>query len=78
MVRIALRANKAVVKNAFNSLPNSPKFYQPLKKKAFENILEKGENAGKPAFSPFPKIFLPIQKQISIFESHLFYHLQQL
>ena len=25
--------------------------------KAFENILRKGENAGNPAFSPFPTMF---------------------
>ena len=30
----------------FNSLPHKPKFKQTHKKEAFENILEKGENAG--------------------------------
>ena len=31
-----------------------------LKKKAFENILEKEENAGKPAFSPLSRLFFTI------------------
>ena len=33
-----------------------------LRKEAFENILEKVENAGKPAFSPLPKMFFTFPK----------------
>ena len=40
-----------------NSIPNHPDFLTTLKKEPFETILGKGENAGKPAFSPFPKMF---------------------
>ena len=38
-----------------------------LRKEAFENILGKGENAGNQHFLLFPKCFLTITKQISIF-----------
>ena len=48
------------------------------KKKAFENILGKGENAGNQHFLLFPKCFLPFPKQMLIFESHLLCHLQML
>ena len=37
-----------------------------LKKKPFDNIVGKGENAGKQRFLLFPLCFLPFQKQISI------------
>ena len=47
-----------------------------LGKKALENILGKGENAGNQHFLLFPKWFLPFQKQISVFELHLFCGLQ--
>ena len=43
------------------------------KKKPVENIVRKGENAGYQHFLLFPQCFLPIPKQISIFESHLFW-----
>ena len=42
------------------------------------NILGKGENAGNKhtsIFSYSPKCFLPLQKQISMYELHLFSHL---
>ena len=45
-------------------------------KKPFENIVEKGENAGNQHFLLFPQCFLPFSKQNSIFQSHLFRHLQ--
>ena len=38
-----------------------------LKKKAFENIVRKGENAGNQHFLLFAQCFLPFAKQISIF-----------
>ena len=36
-------------------MPHSPKFQRPLKRKALENILVKGENAGNPHehYEPF-------------------------
>ena len=33
-----------------------------LYKRPFENILGKGENAGKPTFSPFPTMFSTLHK----------------
>ena len=44
----------------------------------FENIVRKGENAGDQHFLLFPQCFLPFLIHISIFESHLFCHLQML
>ena len=35
-----------------------------LKKQAFENIVEKGENAGNQHFLLFPQSFLPVPKRI--------------
>ena len=40
-----------------------------LKKRSFENIAGKGENAGKQHFLLFPKYFFPFQRQISVFKS---------
>ena len=48
----------------------------PLKKKAFENIVGKGENAGNQHFLLFPQCFLFFPTQILIFESGLFCCLQ--
>ena len=39
----------------------------PLEKKAFENIVEKGENAGNQHFLLFPQCFLLFPTQISVF-----------
>ena len=47
-----------------------------LKKKAFENIFGKGENAGNQHFLLFQKCFVPFQEQVSILDSHLFCCLQ--
>ena len=41
------------------------RFLTPLYKKAFENIVGKGENAG----NLFLQCFLPFQAQIAMFES---------
>ena len=49
-----------------------------LKKKPFENIVGKGENAGNQHFLLFLQCFLLFPKQISIFQSHLFCRLQML
>ena len=41
-----------------------PTFHYPWKKKAFENIVGKGENAGNQHFLLFPQCFLPCQRKI--------------
>ena len=50
----------------FNHLPHNPDFLTPLEKKAFENIVEKGENAGNQHFLLFPQCFLLFPTQISV------------
>ena len=47
-----------------------------LKKKTFENIVGKGENAGDQHFLPFLQCFLPIPQWISVFKFHLFHRSQ--
>ena len=47
-----------------------------LTKRPFENIVGKGENAGKQLFFLFPQCFQPVRKQVSVFQSHLFCCLQ--
>ena len=42
-----------------------------LKKKAFEIIVGKGDNAGNHHFLLFPQCFLSFTKQILIFQLHL-------
>ena len=49
-----------------------------LKKKAFKNIVGKGENAGNQHFLFFPQCFLTFSKRISVFQLHLFCRLQML
>ena len=53
-------------------------FLMTLRKKSFENIVGKAENADNQHFLLFPQCFLPFPKQISIFDSHLNFHLQML
>ena len=48
------------------------------RKKPFENIVGKGENAGNQHFLLFPQCFLPYQRQELSFELHLFCRLQML
>ena len=49
------------------------------KKKLYENIVGKGENAGNQHFFPtIPQCFLLIQVQNSFYESHLFCRLQSI
>ena len=47
-----------------------------LRKKAFENILGIGENAGNQHFLLFQQSFLYFSKQISTFKLHLFCRLR--
>ena len=44
-----------------------------LRKKPFENIVGKGENAGNQHFLLFPQCFLSFPQQISIVQSQLFF-----
>ena len=55
-----------------------PTFNDPQTEKPFENIVGKGENAGKQHFLLFPQCFLPFTKQISISQSPLFCRLHML
>ena len=48
------------------------------KKKPFENIVRKGENAGNQHFLLFPPRFLPIPKRICVLKLHLLCRLQML
>ena len=43
-----------------------------MRKKPFENIVGKGENAGYQHFLLFPQCFLSFPKQSLILKSHLF------
>ena len=63
---------------SFNSWPHNPDFLTTLRKKTFENIVGKGENAGNQHFLLFPQCFLPIQRRKSSLELHLFCRLQML
>ena len=58
----------------YHTIPSLP----TPKKKAFENIVGKGDNTGKQHFVLFPQCFLLVRRQISFFESHLFCCLQML
>ena len=49
-----------------NPLPHNSDFERPYRKKALENIVRKGENAGNLLFLLFSHCFLPFLKQISI------------
>ena len=62
----------------FKPFTTQSRLLTPLEKKAFENIMGKGENAGNQHFLFFPQCFLPFPTQISIFKSKLFCSLQML
>ena len=47
--------------------PTQSRLLTTLKNEPFENLVEKGENAGNQHFLLFPQCFLPFPKQISIF-----------
>ena len=78
---VICRHNVSISSNISLLLELSPKVSWPfstqtwlltsLKKKAFENIVGKEENAGNKHFLLFPQCFLLFPKQISIFESEL-------
>ena len=62
----------------YETLFHTTQLLTTLKKKPFENIVDKGENSGNRHFLLFPQCFLPISKRISMFNLHfyLFCHLQ--
>ena len=62
--------------NAFSL--DQPKILMTLRRKTFENIVGKGENAGHQHFLLFPQCLLPFPNQISTFLLHLFCRLQML
>ena len=49
-----------------------------LRKYPFENIVEKGENAGNQHFLLFPQCFLPFPEKIYFFFSQIYFCLQML
>ena len=65
-----------VISNFFNS--HNPNFYRPEKKKPFENIMGKDENAGNQHFLFFPQCFPHFTTQILIFKWQKFCCLQML
>ena len=48
---------------AFKSFPYNPRNLTTLRKKPFENIVGKGEDAGKQHFLLFPKCFQPYKRK---------------
>ena len=67
----------------YNTIPtfNDPEkegLETTLKKKGLENIVAKRENAGYHHLLLFPQLFLPLHRQISIFQSHFFCRLKML
>ena len=64
--------------NALTLNHTIPTFNDLEKKKVFENIVGKGENAGYQHFLFFPQCFLSCPRQISNSESHLFCRLQMI
>ena len=66
-----------VSKEGLTLLHTIPTFNDP-EYKTFENIVRKGENAGKQYFLLFPQCFRPYQRQKSSFQLILFSRLQML
>ena len=60
----------------FNLFATQSRLLTTFRKKSFENIVRKGENAGNQYFLLFPQCFLPLPKQISIFQPNLICRLQ--
>ena len=68
--------NHSLAKGGLTVYPKS-QLLTTIRKESFENLLGKGENAGNQHFLLFPKGFPPFPRQISIYKSHLFCHLQR-
>ena len=67
-----------VTRNFLELFTTQSRLLMTLRKRPFKNIVGKGEIAGNQHFLLFPQCFLPIPKQISIFQSHLICRLQML
>ena len=62
--------------NITSLITTQSRLFMTLRKKPFENIVGKGENAVYQHFLHFPQCFLPFPEQILIVWSHLFCRLQ--
>ena len=49
--------------DCFLTFYHTSQILMTLKKKALENTVKKGENDGKPAFSPLPTVFSTLSKR---------------
>ena len=56
-------SGKRLIKTTIKPFAAQFRLLKTLKKRAFENIAEKGENTGNQHFLHFPQCFLPHQKQ---------------
>ena len=59
-----------ITDNLFQLFTSQSQLLTTLKKKPFENIVGKGENAVNQHFLLFPQCFLPFSKYISFFKPH--------
>ena len=69
---------KGVLLQGPELLTTQSRLLTTLGRKAFENNVGKGENAGNQHFLLFPQCFLPFQTKTAIFGLHLFCRLQML
>ena len=77
LLMVCLLSEKKIQNNLAQPFTTKSQLLTPLKKKAFENIVRKGENAGN-HFLLFPQCFLLFPTKILISESELFCRLQML
>ena len=66
------------VPHDFLTLYNTIPILNDPEKEGLENIVAKRENAGYQHLLLFPQLFVPLHRQISIFQSHLFCRLKML
>ena len=62
--------NGMLIEKSPKLLPTKPRILTTLKRKAFENIVGKGENAGNQYSLLFPQCFLPYEREKSLFQQH--------
>ena len=81
-LKVSLCGNGLILLDSFTFLltlnHTIPTFNDPVKKRAFQNVVEKGENAGNQHFLLFPHHLKILQRQNLSFELHLFCRLQML
>ena len=68
----------STVPHDFLTLYNKIPTFNDHEKEGLVNIVAKLENAGYQHLLLFPQLFLPLHRQISSFQSHLFCRLQML